>query len=319
MTLLRTAGLTDSSCQIYMMFYYFGPAFAIALLWKGDSIIWPNKATIVKACGISFWDIAAQTLNYTGASLSGPAIFAIVYSSVTIWAALFSQAFLARKMDIYQWMAVIMVFAGLALTATDSEELGPEVLRGLVMVFMGSMMHGLFYVMSEAVMTKGEERLTAEQNCAIQGLTASASFLIWQLLYTLPNADQKLWQPMQDSGTSMSTAICLLLLFSAVSFLHSISFYYVLRYLSGGATSAGVFKGLQAVLVFLLTHVLYCGRLGGTEMCFSTMKLLSLVTVSVGVLGYGFATSTTTKHSPRDRREAYGSIHEDGVIEIEPI
>ena len=92
-------------------------------------------------------------------------------------------------------------------------------------------------------------------------------------------------------------AIGLLLLFSIVSFLHSITFYFTLRHLSGGATSAGVFKGLQAVLVFVLTHLIYCGRLGGSEMCFSTMKFVSLATVSVGVLWYGSATIETSKHA----------------------
>ncbi len=312
MTLLRTAGLTDSSCQIYMLFYYFGPSVAIVMLWRRENVVWPNNTTILKTCGIAFWDISAQTLNYTGASLAGPAIFAIIYSSVTIWAALFSQAFLARRMDIYQWMAVIMVFAGLALTATESEELGPGVLHGLVMVLFGSMMHGLFYVMSEAVMTQGEDCLSVEQNCAIQGLTASASFLIWQMIYTLPNADEKLWTPVHDSGTSLSKAISLLLLFSAVSFVHSISFYYVLRHISGGATSAGVFKGLQAVLVFVLTDLFYCRRIGGAEMCFSTMKFVSLVTVLIGVLGYGSATNEKAKLC----HDAYKSIDEVAATEI---
>ena len=147
------------------------------------------------------------------------------------------------------------------MTAVDSEVVGPGVLHGLLMVVIGTMMHGLFYVMSEAVMTKGEDRLTVEQNCAVQGMTASASFLAWQFVYTLPNIDMKLWEPMRHAGTSISTAVGLLLVFSAVSFLHSITFYYTLRHLSGGATSAGVFKGLQAVLVFVMTDLLYCGRL----------------------------------------------------------
>ena len=36
---------------------------------------------------IALWDISSTSLNYTGASLSGPTIFAIIYSSVTIWTA----------------------------------------------------------------------------------------------------------------------------------------------------------------------------------------------------------------------------------------
>ena len=49
--------------------------------------------------------------------------------------------------------------------------------------------------------------------------------------------------------------------------------------------SAGVMKGLQAVLVFVASHLIYCGRTGGTEMCFTTGKFLSLVTVTGGVTG----------------------------------
>ena len=36
---------------------------------------------------VALWDVASTTLNYTGAALSGPTIFAIIYSSVTIWTA----------------------------------------------------------------------------------------------------------------------------------------------------------------------------------------------------------------------------------------
>jgi drug/metabolite transporter (DMT)-like permease len=302
-----------------MLAYYCGPASAIFMLWGKDKVSWPSKWTILKACGIAFWDISAQTLNYTGASLAGPTIFAIVYSSVTIWAALFSQAFLSRRMDRYQWMAVTLVFGGLALTATDSGELGPSVIHGLIMVFLGSSMHGLFYVMSEAIMTTGDERLSVEQNCAIQGLTATTVFLIWQLVYTLPNVEAKIWEPMEHAGTSASMGLALLVFFAAMSFLHSITFYHTLRYLSGGSTSAGVVKGLQAVLVFVFTHFLYCGHIGGTEMCFSAMKLMSLITVSGGVFGYGVATNENAKPGSRGKTDGYEKIEADGVIDIEPI
>jgi drug/metabolite transporter (DMT)-like permease len=320
MTLIRTAGLADPSCQLYMMFYYFGPASAIFLIWRQEDIVWPSKHTISKACGIALWDISAQTLNYTGASLAGPAIFAIVYSSVTIWAALFSQIFLARRMNIFQWMAVILVFAGLAITAVDSAELGKGVIHGAIMVFLGSLMHGLFYVMSEAVMTKGEERLAVEQNCAVQGLTASVLFLLWQMVYTLPNAHKKLWIPMEHAGTSHGTALGLLSLFAVNSFLHSITFYYTLRHVSGGATSAGIVKGLQAVLLFVVADWMYCGRIGGKEMCFSTLKLISLITVASGVLGYGYATNNEhAKHGSRGHWAGYDQVGDGRVIEIEPI
>jgi hypothetical protein len=42
----------------------------------------------------------------------------------------------------------------------------------------------------------------------------------------------------------------------------------------------------------------YCGRIGGTEMCFTLQKLASLVIVATGVLSYGYA--TTTERSKAD-------------------
>jgi hypothetical protein len=180
-------------------------------------------------------------------------------------------------------------------------------------------MHGLFYVMSEAVMTVGEEKLSVPQNCAVQGLTASFSFLLWQLVYTAPRFDEKIWEPMQKANTSLLEGLGILGLFAMVSFIHSITFYHALRYLPGGSTSAGVFKGLQAVLVFLFTDWAYCGRIGGNEMCFSRTKFLSLVTVAGGVVWYGLATKERETSGSRGKADGYERIVDVDNVNIEPI
>ena len=54
--------------------------------------------------------------------------------------------------------------------------------------------------------------------------------------------------------------------------------------------SAGIMKGLQAVLVFFLTSLIFCGKSGGEEMCFTSLKFASLIVVVSGVLLYGLAT-----------------------------
>lgn len=313
MTVLRYTGLADPTCQLYMMFYYMGTASAIFMPLKSE---WPSKVTILKACGIALFDIVAQAMNYTGASLAGPTIFAIIYSSVTIWAAVYSQLFLGRKMVVWQWLGVMVVFGGLALTATDSLELGPGVSHGLILVTLGSSMHGMFYVMSEAVMTVGSENLSVQQNCAIQGLTAFSTLFLWQLVYTVPRFDEKLWEPMQRAGTRLTLGLGVLVVFALISFVHSMTFYYTLRHLPGGSTSAGVFKALQAVLVFVFTDWIYCGRLGGDEMCFSEAKLLSLITVSGGVIWYG---SATRNHGRSGTREGYEEVDDSDNGEIESL
>ena len=234
--------------------------------------------------------------------MAGPTIFAIVYSSVTIWTAVFSQILLGRKMNVWQWVNVITVFAGLAITATDSVNTGENVLKGTTFVIFGSGMHGLTYVMSEAVMTVGEEKLNVLQNNFIQTTVAASLFLIWQLFYTFPHFDEFIWNPMQAAGTTIWYALVILGGFGMSNIVHSMTFFHTLRHFPGGATSAGVMKGMQAVLVFVLTNFFYCNRLGGSEMCFSDTKLVSLVTVCGGVLGYGYATKISNAKAGRKHR-----------------
>lgn len=290
-TLLKEAGLADPKCQINMLFYYLVPAiFTLPLLFRDLEPSWPSRYTILRACGIAVWDICSQTLNYTGASMSGPTIFAIIYSSVTIWAAVFSQILLGRRMNSWQWASVFIVFVGLGITATDSVNMGSNVLKGSCLILLGSAMHGFTYVLCEGIMTVGEERMSIAQNNFVQSSVNGCLFLVWQLFYTLPHFNESIWLPMQDAKTSILYALILLGSFGGSNVIHSLSYFHTLKYFPGGATSAGIMKGLQAVFVFVFTNFLYCNKLGGSEMCFSDTKFVSLVTVCGGVLGYGYAT-----------------------------
>jgi len=315
-TLLKEAGLANSKCQFFMLFYYIMPALStLPLLLRDRQSSWPTRYSVLKACGIAVWDIFSTTLNYTGASISGPTIFAIIYSSVTIWTAVFSQMLLGRTMNAWQWANVVLVFVGLGITATDSVNMGDNILKGSCYIILGSAMHGLTYVVSEGIMTVGEQKLSVIQNNFIQSSVAGSFFLIWQLFYTLPHFNEFIWNPMQDAGTTIWYALILLGGFGASNIIHSITFFHTLCHFPGGATSAGVMKGLQAVLVFVCTNLLYCNKLGGSEMCFSDTKFISLVTVCGGVLGYGYATRTskaTVGKTPGEKE--YENCHETAML-----
>ena len=95
---------------------------------------------------------------------------------------------------------------------------------------------------------------------------------------------------MEVAGTSLVGALFLLVLFAFCNWVHSITFYKTLVYFPGGATSAGVMKGLQAVLVFVFTDFAFCGKTGGQDLCFTNSKCVSLVLVVIGVVAYGTST-----------------------------
>jgi drug/metabolite transporter (DMT)-like permease len=68
----------------------------------------------------------------------GRTIFSIVYSSITVSTAIYSHCILKRILNWLQWLAVLTVFGGLALTATASLQLGHSVMTGLLMESVGS-------------------------------------------------------------------------------------------------------------------------------------------------------------------------------------
>ena len=372
---------------------------------------WPSRPLLYKASCIAFFDIFAQSMVYAGNNLAGPTIFSIVYSSVTIWAALYSKLLLDRSLSKMQWTGVLCVVFGLSLTALDSKSMGKNVFWGAVLIVVGTSGHGLTYVFSEKIMTattKEEEdkknhkstmatsssstastssstrtasstrsgtddadhhrnhgnaqrpprreesssRLRLRQrrhhhrrrrrdddddrddddtisvraNCAIQGLVASSILLLWQLVYTLPNVHALILLPMSKAGTSPPRALCVLSAISLSNLLHSATFFVTLKHVAGGATSAGVLKGLQAVLVFGASSALLCGRWEGTggEMCWSASKLVSLSVVLCGIGLYaaggaprqhgggGGATDATTTRKKKKKETTAEDDGDDG-------
>ena len=292
MTLAKEAGLADPTCQICMLFYYLGPASVLFSLRSKNTI---SQRALFKSAFIACFDLSSQTLNYTGSAMAGPTIFAIIYSSIAVWTAVFSRVLLSRSLTPWQWLGVLTVFGGLAITGFDSVSMGRDVFRGSCLVTVGSMMNALTYVMSEAVMTKGDEPLSAQVNCAVQGIVGSLVLLVWQVVYTRPRFDSLIQQPMKIVHTSNTRAVCILLSIGVANFIHYICFFHTIKFVWGGSTSAGVMKALQAVLVFLVTSLAYCGRMGGEEMCFSLLKFVSLVIVVFGVLLFGKATAQAGK------------------------
>lgn len=285
MTLAKDAGIADARAQLYMLFYYLGPASAILLVKT-----WPSPNACWKAAAIALFDIGAQSLNYTGSALAGPTLFAIIYSSVTVWTAVFSMLLLQRNLTPWQWLAVLVVFCGLGVTGFQSTTLGSKVIHGSLLVLCGSIMHALTYVMSEGIMSK--DNVSVQANCAIQGLVATVCLSMWQLLYTRSHWEEAIAEPIQAAGTTWYTVAGILSAFFAANIVHSLCFFHTLKHFPGGATSAGIMKALQAVLVFVFSSIVYCGRLGGPEMCFSMLKLISLVVVTGGVVLFGRATET---------------------------
>jgi len=300
MSAVRLAGLGDTTCQLYMLPYYLGQAATglLAVCEPSPRRRW-SSFPLHRCAAIALVSAVAQNMNYAGNMLAGSAIFAVVYSSVTVWCALLSRLLLQRVLNPAQWAAVLLVFFGLALAGLGARSDGSQVLVGAGMVVVGSFLHAFTHVVSELVSVRGG-KVPPQINCCVQGLTACLVVGAWECVYTLPHLD-KVLEPAQTAGTSLQTAVLLLGSLAVGNFVHAASFFYLLARI--GAVSAGVAKALQAVAVFLLSHVLYCEQ--DASQCLTPAKTTSLVVVVSGALAYALATAaaatTAAKAAPADK------------------
>eukprot|EP00941_MAST-03F_sp_MAST-3F-sp1_P005990 g5990.t1 len=100
-----------------------------------------------------------------------------------------------------------------------------------------------------------------------------------------------------------------------ISGFHLVAFYYCTSFGKAAAVSSGVNKALQAAILFVVSHLLYCSPTY-PEQCMNGAKMLGTIGVCVGVLLYAFDTqintllSRTSSDSIYEERERGGSLHD---------
>jgi len=175
-----------------------------------------------------------------------------------------------------------------------------------------------------------KEKVSSLKYCAIYGSVACCGYGFWQLVYTRRHFTTLILEPMKIADTTFGQAGIILCSISFASLIHSVTFFHTVKFCPGGATSAGVMKAFQAVLVFVATSFVFCGKIGGTEMCFTTGKFVSLIIVVVGVLVFGKATElveeesghdvekvTTRRTTRSDGGSIYSSINKGSFYDLE--
>ena len=161
---------------------------------------------------------------------------------------------------------------------------------------VGSALHALMYVLSERLMNNGKEKVSAKKYCSVYGAFACLVIFIWQMCYTRVHFNLLILEPAVRAGTTLQYALVILSAIALMSMMHSITFFHTVKHRKGGATSAGILKALQAVLVFGATSLAFCDKLlGGQELCFTYDKMISLCIVVSGVVLFGKATEMSNR------------------------
>jgi drug/metabolite transporter (DMT)-like permease len=241
---------------------------------------------------IAILETGSQALILDGLMLAGSAIYTVAYSSVLIYNAIFSRYLIGRNLNTLQWIGILTVMLGLALTSSGAKADGREVLLGFSFVLLGSLTHALTYVGSEYLLTITEDPIRPEYLSFLLGGVGTSLNLAWQCLYTIPNAQTVVVENIQLHNGSVKIILLSYLCLFLCAAVHSFCFYYLLCRV--GSVTTGLCKGAQSVLVFVASHFIFCSE--EKAQCFTIPKGISLVIVLIGVLIYSFYTSEDHPH-----------------------
>lgn len=277
--LLSINGSAEKTTMLIALPNSIGMACCILTNWsarRAGKIRWRLVFTI------SFFDTISQVLNMNGLIFAGSAIFTVIYSSVTIYTAIFSYIFLNRQIHFMQWFGVIVVMIGLASTSLSAKNDGDDVEFGVFLILIGTALHSVTYIISEYLLAVVEDAIAPQLLSSILGAIGSFLIICWQLIYTLPNIQEKVIDEFYLHDGNISVVISSYIALGAACMIHALCFFFLIG--SVGSTTTSISKGVQSVAIFIASHYAFCNT--QQSQCFTPLKGCSLIIVIIGVLIY---------------------------------
>ena len=154
---------------------------------------------------------------------------------------------------------------------------------GVVMIACAALVHPFCLVLTEMLLTDPENSIAEEVLCATVGIAGLCVFGIYELLFTIPRWQTLVTQDILAHHGSVPLICCAYALLVLNSLAHTLCFFHFIRLL--GSVSITVVKGLQGVLLFACSHVLYCGATHPSQ-CWSRLKAASMLVILSGVILY---------------------------------
>ena len=244
-------------------------------------------------------DFSSGILLTTGLLMLGGGIFVVIYSSTTVWTALWTRC-TGQRLASGRWMGVLLVTGGMILSASsgfaealaaNDAQAATSVLLGCLALVGGTALHGAMFVYAENAITHAGLDLLVL--CGTMGVLETVVLVLWNLAL-LATHGVALYVPNAGGAGGAApleaTVPTLLLLYAALTAtnaVHAFTFFSMLERV--GAVSSAVLKGLQLVLVFSFSVALFC-RLQATQ-CFTWTKAGGAATVVAGLLVYARSTS----------------------------
>ncbi|KAI8605241.1 hypothetical protein EDD21DRAFT_364115 [Dissophora ornata] len=264
---------------------------------------------------VAVMDVIANALVTVGFFYVGSGMYQVIYSSIVIWCAILTRIFLSRKLNNIQWLAIFGVTLGLAISAVGtvqdaSPDDGPgqswlEKSFGALVTLGATFLYACVYVLSDKVLSTFKPTPVPEKVCSMVGGYASILTFIYLCIHTFPNWQTEVMDVVQAHNGSWLGIMIVYPLVTISSMLHSLNYYVLLSRINNIAV--GIMQSLRAVLVFVMSHYLFCGV--SSTQCFNEWKFISAIVVIGCVTLFSFnsapsATSTPTAEAPSTGAES---------------
>ncbi|KAF9953440.1 hypothetical protein BGZ72_005414 [Mortierella alpina] len=248
---------------------------------------------------VAVMDVIANALVTVGFFYVGSGMYQVIYSSIVIWCAILTRIFLSRKLNNVQWVAIVGVTCGLAISAVGTvQEASPdgpvqtwlEKSFGALITLGATFLYACVYVLSDKVLSTFKPKPIPEKVCSMVGAYASLLTFIYLCVHTFPNWQTEVLDVVAAHQGSWTTIIIVYPLLTISSLLHSLNYYVLLSRINNIAV--GILQSLRAVLVFVMSHYLFCS-VSATQ-CFNQWKFVSAIVVIGCVTLFSFNSTPTT-------------------------
>ncbi|KAI1301156.1 hypothetical protein EDD11_005780 [Mortierella claussenii] len=247
---------------------------------------------------VAVMDVIANALVTVGFFYVGSGMYQVIYSSIVIWCAILTRIFLSRKLNNIQWLAILGVTFGLAISAVGTvQDVSPdspvqswlEKSFGAFITLGATFLYACVYVLSDKVLSTFKPKPIPEKVCSMVGGYASLLTLVYLCIHTIPNWQTEVMDVVQQHNGSWFEIMAVYPLVTISSMLHSLNYYVLLSRINNIAV--GIMQSLRAVLVFVMSHYLFCG-ISSTQ-CFNEWKFVSAIVVIGCVTLFSFNSPST--------------------------
>ncbi|KAF9970829.1 hypothetical protein BGZ73_006388 [Actinomortierella ambigua] len=283
---------------------------------------------------VALMDCIANALVTIGFFYVGSGLYQIIYSSIVIWCAILTRIFLSRRLRKLQWVAIFGVTIGLGISAVGkAQDASPDGVQkswierslGSLITMGATFLYACVYVLSDKVLSTtakaGENAPSPEKVCSLVGTYATLISGIYLCVHTIPQWQTEVTALVTSHGGVWSEILAVYPLVTLSSMIHSLNYYVLVKRV--GSVATGLLQSLRAVLVFLMSHLMFCSQDRGQ--CFNEAKGVSAVVVIGFVLLFSLSakpaetttsSSTTTPKSDTVTAEPPSPTSPTGPVEI---